>query len=134
MKPILKWWLGVSHRVVSALFYWILSEKGKILSQTKVQDITAEEPRDPDVQERICDYHESLEYVLGSEDFGSSLDGYDSFINDDEEDIAKCDPNEERYQGTPDSLEIYKIIDNKDEENLDNSYDQYIGAKVVLPD
>ena len=79
-KPILGQWLGLSHRLGSALCYWILSEKGKVLSQNKVQHLTAEEPRYPDLQERICDYHGSLEDTLGSEEFGTSLDGYDSFI------------------------------------------------------
>ena len=31
-KPILRQWLIISHRVGSALCYWILSEKGNILS------------------------------------------------------------------------------------------------------
>ena len=79
--------LGVSYRVVSALYYWIISEKGEVLSQTTVQHLTDEEPRDPDVQERIRDYHGSLEDALGSEDFGTSLDVYDSLINDDKEGI-----------------------------------------------
>ena len=127
-------WIGVSHRVGSAICYWILSEKVKVLSQTTVQHLTAEEPRDTDVQERIRDYHISLEDALGGEGFGTSFDGYESFVNDDKEGISKGEPNEEGYQEPPDSPEIYKIIDNKDEENLDNSYDQYIGAKVVLPD
>ena len=72
-KPMLVQWLGVSHRVVSALCDWILSEKGKVLSQTTVHYLTAEEPIDPDVQERIRDYHGSLEDSLGSEEFGTSL-------------------------------------------------------------
>ena len=42
------------------------------------------------------------------------MDGYDSFINDDEEDIAKGDPNEEGYQGPTDYPEIDEIIDNSD--------------------
>ena len=75
-----------------------------------------------------------MEYALGSEDFSTSLDGYYSFINDDEEGIAKGDPNEEGYQGPPDSPEMDEIIDNSDEERVANSYDQYIGAEVVLPD
>ena len=58
--------LGVSHRVGIALCYWIISEKGKVLSQTTVQHLTAEEPRDPDVQERIRDHHGSLEDALVS--------------------------------------------------------------------
>ena len=114
-KPMLGLWIGLSHRVGSALCYCNLSEKGKILSQTTVQHITAEEPRYTDVQDLIRDYHGSLEDVLGSNDVGTSLDGYDSLINDDEEGIAKFDSNKEGYQGPPDSPEIDEIIDNRDE-------------------
>ena len=105
-KPMLGQWIGVSHRVGSALCYLILSEKGKVLSQTTVHHLTAKEPKHPDVHERIRDYHGSLEDALGSEDFGTSLYGYESFMNDDEEGIAKCDPNKEGYQGPPDYPEI----------------------------
>ena len=107
-------WLGVSYRVGSYLCYWIISEKGKILSWTTFHHLNAEEPRDPDVQERIRDYHGYLEYALGSEEFVTSLDGYDSFINEDEEGIAKSDPNKEGYQGPTDSPEIDEIIYNSD--------------------
>ena len=126
-------WIVVSHRVGSGLGYWILSEKGKFLSQTTVQHLTAEETIDPDVQERICDYHGSLEDVLGSENFGTSFDGYESFINDDEKGVSKGYPNQEGYHGPPDSPDIDEIIDNSYEERAANSYDQYIGAEVVLP-
>ena len=86
--------IGASHRIGSALCYWILSKKGNVLSQTTVQHLTPEETRDHDDQEQIRDYHGSLEDELGSEDFGTSLDGYKSFMNDDEEGIAKGDPDE----------------------------------------
>ena len=75
-----------------------------------------------------------MEDVLEIEYFVTSLDGYDSFINDDEEGIAKGDPNKEGYQGPPDYPEIDEIIDNSDEEKAANSYDQYIGSEVVLLD
>ena len=84
-NPMLVRWLGVSHRVGSALCCWILSEKVKFLSRTTVHHLTAEEPRYPDFQEQIRDYHGPLEDTLGSKDFGTSLDGYDSFLNNDEE-------------------------------------------------
>ena len=77
-------WLVVSNRVESDICFWVLSEKGKVLSQTTVQHLTSEEPRDPDVQYWICDYHVCLEDALGSEYFGTSLYLYDSLINDDE--------------------------------------------------
>ena len=57
-----------------------------------------------------------------------------NFGNDDEEGIVKGDPNKEGYQGPPDSPEIYEIIDNSNEERAANSFEQYIGDEVVLPD
>ena len=126
-------WIGVSHRVESTLCYWTLSEKGNFLFQTTVQHLTPEEPRDPDVQERICYYYGSLEDALRSEEFGTSLDGYDSFMNGDEEGIFKGVPNKEGFQGPPDSTDINEIIDNSGEERAANSYDQYIGDELVLP-
>ena len=49
-KPMLVQWLGVSPRVESTLCYRIISEKGKVLSRTTVQNITAEKLRDPNVK------------------------------------------------------------------------------------
>ena len=62
------------------------------------------------------------------------MDVYDSLINDDGESIYKGNPNKEGYQGPPYSPEIDEIIYNGDEEMAANSYDQYIGAEVLLPD
>ena len=62
------------------------------------------------------------------------MDGYDSLVNDNKEVIAKGDPNEEGYQGPPYFPEIDEIIDNINKERAANSYDQYIGDEVVLPD
>ena len=55
-------------------------------------------------------------------------------MNYDEEGIAKDEPNEVGYQGPQDYPDIDEIIDNSNEEMSANSYDQYIGAGVVLPD
>ena len=67
------------------LCYCILNEKGGGLSHTTVQHLTSDKTRYPNVQERILDYYGSLEAALGSEDFGTSLDGYDSFVEDDKD-------------------------------------------------
>ena len=55
-------------------------------------------------------------------------------MNDDEEGIAKGDPNYEGYQGPPYYPDIDEIIDHSDEERASNSYDQYIGTGFVIPD
>ena len=86
----------------------------------------------PSVQEQILGYHGSLEDSLGSEDFGTSFYGYDSFINDDKEGTVMGYPNDDEYQGLPDSPEIYCIIYNSDEERSAKYNDQYIGAGVLL--
>ena len=75
------------------------------------------------------DYHGYLEDVLGSEDFGTRLDEYDSFINDDEEGIAKGDPNKEGYQGPPDSPETDDRIDNSDKERQPTLKTNKLGRK-----
>ena len=36
-------WLGVSHRVGGLILYWILTQKGKVISQTTLQRITQPE-------------------------------------------------------------------------------------------
>ena len=48
-KPMLVIWLGASYRVVIAQCYWIISDKGKVLSHTNIQHLTADKSRDPNV-------------------------------------------------------------------------------------
>ena len=40
MNPKIGRWLGVSHRVGSALCYWVLTESGKVIARTTVQHMT----------------------------------------------------------------------------------------------
>jgi hypothetical protein len=76
-------WLGVSHRVGSALCYWILTEKGQILSRTTVQHVTREEVQNPEIQQAIREYHNTLYQVIGAEEFVSDIGGLSDFVNDD---------------------------------------------------
>ena len=43
-------WIGVSHRVVSSLFYCVLTEKGKINAFTTLQHVTQDEAKKPEIQ------------------------------------------------------------------------------------
>ena len=69
--------------------------KRKVISRNIIQHLTSDKPRDTNVQGWIHDYHGSLEYALGSDSFGTSLDVYKLFINDNEEGTTKGDPDEE---------------------------------------
>ena len=76
------------------LCYWILGEKGKVLSHTTIQNLTSDKPRDTNIQEQIC-YYPRWKPHLEVRNVGTSLDGYESFINDDEESTTKGDNNME---------------------------------------
>ena len=69
--------LGVSHRVGSALCYWIISDKGKVISHTTIKHLTSDNQR--------YDYHGLIGAALGIDDFGNSFNGYENFITDDDE-------------------------------------------------
>ena len=72
--------LGVSHRIGSALCYWVLTKKGKILACTTVQHVTKEEVQKPDIQQSSREYHGTLEQAIGSNEFVMDMDGIDGFF------------------------------------------------------
>jgi hypothetical protein len=82
-NPKIGRWLGVSHRVGSAMCYWVLTDKAKILSRTTVQHVTATEVATDEIQAQIRDYHLSLDQHLGDDGYVTDLDGFEAFINDD---------------------------------------------------
>ena len=138
-EPKIGRWLGVSHRVGSALCYWVLADTGNVLARTTVQHVTEQEVTKPEVQQSIRDYHVSMYKAIGDDDFVTDLDGMTNFINDDEEVDDKLvddklDLFEEQYLGLPNTPEIDEVVDNTDRRKQADTYDQFIGAEVALPD
>ena len=93
----------------------------------------------PDVQQSIREYHVSMYKAIRDDDFVTDLDGITSFINDNEEvdeklDDDKLDLFEEKNLGLPDPPEIDEVVDNTDRRKQADTYDQFIGAEVALPD
>ena len=84
-EPKLGRWLGVSHRVGSALCYWILPNTGIVIARTTVQHLTKQEAAKPDTQQSIRDYHISMDKAIGDDKFITTMDGMTNFINDDVE-------------------------------------------------
>ena len=42
-------WVGITHWVGSYLCYWVLTEKGKIISRTTVEHVTRDEAEKPEI-------------------------------------------------------------------------------------
>ena len=49
-----------SHRVGSALCYWILTSTGKVIARTTVQHLTRNEVAKADIQNVIRKYHNDM--------------------------------------------------------------------------
>jgi hypothetical protein len=52
-NPRLGRWLRMSHRVSSALCYWILSKSGRVLARTTVHHVTTEDIISNEVQHKM---------------------------------------------------------------------------------
>ena len=138
-NPKIGRWLGVSHRVGSAMCYWILTETGSVIAWTTVQHIMVDESKQEETIQRINDYQSRLDDKLGDDQYIDSSEDFTAFINedipDDDEDpdsMGQVIPEEEPYQGyhLPEIDEIGKM---EDEASSENVFDTYIGAEVSLP-
>ena len=134
-EPKIGRWLGVAHRVGSALCYWVLSDKGQIYARTTVQHITQEELQKPEIQQLIRSYQSLLETTIGTDEFVTDMDGWDAFVNDDipgETDEDLLDYIQQNH-GIPEMPEIDDIVNHDDARKQADTYDQFIGAEVCLP-
>jgi hypothetical protein len=66
-NPRLGRWLGVSHRVGSALCYWILASSGRVLARTTVQHVTTEDMASSEMQSKMQQFNLDLNNVVGDE-------------------------------------------------------------------
>ena len=126
-------WLGVSHHIGSALCYWILTDTGKVLSRTTVQHLTQAEVRDPEIQESIRQFHMKLDAAIGEGQYEYD-DEITDFVNDDVDVTVSNDLEEPPYLGLEPLSDMDMFVDNSDSRLTADTYDQYVGAEVALPD
>ncbi len=139
-NPKIGRWLGVSHRVGSAMCYWILTNNGQIISRTTVQHVTKEEVLRDDIMRQIQDYHNELESKIGDDQYVDNAADFNAFINedvpdpeqDDPYDTPSANPKEEPYQGY-NLPEIDEIGAMEDAQSAADVYDKYLGVEVPLP-
>lgn len=127
-------WLGVSHNVGSALCYWVITDKGTILSRTTVQHLTSDEIKQPDIKSQVHQFHENLDKILGDDQYTSDDLDID-FVHDDVKATVGYDEvNEGNYMGLEESPELDDVVDNSDDRSMADTYDRYVGAEVAMPD
>ena len=129
-KPKIGRWLGVSHNVGSALCYFVLTEKGNVISRTSVQHFTSDDVSKPETQQAMRDYHTNMHMHIKSR--GHVYTGETIFYGDDEENNTNQIDQEESYYPLPETPELDDVLNFETPEAAADSYDQYIGVEVQM--
>ena len=98
-------WLGPSHRVGSDLCYWLITESGKLLSNSSVQHVTRDDYLNPEKKAQIEEFNRKLEERLDDRNFMVEGAGeYAHLFMDDVEDfeenlgvVSGTTPTDEEY-------------------------------------
>ena len=124
-------WLGVSHRIGSALSYWILTPSGKVISRSIVQHVTQDHYLDMDVKARIDEFNKEVKERLKDDNFmNKDLAFY--YLDDDLYDPAYGD---ELTTLTDDEYGSMIMDDKLDVDDIDDdAFDKYLGATIYRDD
>jgi hypothetical protein len=138
-NPHIGRWLGVSHRVGSALCYWILTANGNVVARTTVQHLTEDELQLDETKSRLSEFNTSIHRFLGDINNTTDMEGFAYFINDDQPDQfadgSNLDDTLDDDGIYPPSIpDIDAMVDNADTEVAADTYHSYIGAEVQVPD
>ena len=76
-------WLGISHRIGSALCYWVLTKSRKVIPSTTVQHVTQEDNTHPDTHNRIQAFDVTVQERLSNTNLVSNdIEGASPYIQD----------------------------------------------------
>lgn len=67
-------WLGVSHRVGSLMSYWVLTDKGSVISRTTVQRVTNLELQTDEVKQQAKEYDDEIKRRFKEDDLPTDGD------------------------------------------------------------
>ena len=70
-EPKLGRWLGVSHRVGSAMSYWVLTSTCQVVSRVLVSRVTNLEQQTDEVQQQQGDFSKLIAPKLGNEEYST---------------------------------------------------------------
>ena len=119
-NPCIGRWLGVAHRIGSDMCYWILKSNGNVLARTTVQHIPELELRKDELKEKLNRFDDEAETRLRDTNFMlPAIEGM--YLDDIEPDNEEIDNDESPYT-TPEQ-----------DDYTPETYDQYLGAELLLP-
>ena len=123
-NPKIGRWLGVAHRISSALCYWILKENRTVLARSTVQHVTHKDTLQDNVQNNIREYHLNLNERLKIDTKSNPTEDFERYV------LHDVPGDNDNYDVYNDVSDIDNVIDDRNED----SYDGYINAELNLPD
>jgi hypothetical protein len=117
-SPKIGRWLGPSHHIGASMCFYILTQRGEVISRSSVQHMTHIEMMKDDIKQRLEAYDTEVNGRLRDEGFECRHEYENAFYIDDEED--EYEPEE--------PSEIQDA-----EEYTPEGFDEYIGAQIILP-
>jgi hypothetical protein len=82
-NPKIGRWLGVSNRVGSDMWYWLLNENINVLSWTMVQHVTQDDAKTDEIKTRLEEFDKKLNMRLNDTNFvveDAEMEGF--FLDD----------------------------------------------------
>ncbi len=131
-NPHIGRWLGVAHEVGSAMCYWILTRTGKVVSRTTVQHLTDEDVAQEGIQQRITDYHTSIELAFSKHGdcYAVNGDQFNAMIDENIPEDATYAAHEEDVRDVDDIL----ASDDSSADDEVDCYNGYINAEIHMKD
>ena len=124
--------MGVVHACGSTMNYFIYNDRGKLIMCTTVKHPMKTELQNPEVQKFIRYFHAIMHAVIGTA-VVIYLDDDNVFVYDDDPRDPMKD-NDGEYYGFEKDLDVDEAVDFTSAETEEDTFDQYIGAGLQLPD
>jgi len=122
-NPKLGRWLGVSHRIGSAMCYYVLTDKAQIISRSTVQHVPRVDLMKEEIQQRCQGYDQGIQGRLADNNFIIQHQEQNSFYIEDVGDIEDDEMDFVEDNNVPEADDSYSP----------DSYDELIGAEVLFP-
>ena len=116
-NPKIGRWLGVSHRIGSKMCYWVLKSNGQVLSRSTIQRMPRLDRQNDAYLLRMTNFTRNIEHLLSDADQVIADEPSPFYIDDEDGDLEPTTTWEE-------DADHYEDPD---------AFDEYIGAKVMLP-
>jgi hypothetical protein len=127
-------WLGVSHHVGSDLCYWLVTDTGKLVSNSSIQQVTRDDYLQEDMKQQIDEFNKKCEERLNDKNFLLFNKGFQGMYIEDIEDLMEShsDVIHEKANTPGDKDYGENFPPERPEDDDEEATDKYLNAELIL--